>query len=272
MKDSKNTSGSPTVCSDPLLVTNRLTPPLDKGLAYAHQTAGERTPEDESDVDTGDDQSGKFDPGLPHQLRQLTTSLVVINVDKKSSAGRPAPTEPLHANRGSKRKARNGSDSDVEIDTSPRAIKRTKTTPPKSKKKSKKNQTPVDKKPKKKGPMLFQNPSYSKRSGRSAAAGADAEEEAEEVASPSTRSRAKDPVKVVTVTKWEGDSEKISLVDVDVHVDMFNALSTTLATRILFLRSPGSDLIDEVNRQWAEVSRFLLDARIFWFHPHHAFI
>lgn len=69
------------------------------------------------------------------------------------------------------------------------------------------------------------------------------------------------PVAVRTVTKWGADSGDVASADVDIFVDMFNLLSLNLGRRLLFLRSPDSDLINEVNRQWPHVSFHCIQMR-----------
>lgn len=59
------------------------------------------------------------------------------------------------------------------------------------------------------------------------------------------------------VTRWSTESGGLSLAHVDVFVDTCNSLSFALGRRLLFMRTPDSDLIKEVNCELAKVSILL---------------
>lgn len=192
-----------------------------------------------------------------------------IVIDSASSAGRPAATKPLHPGRRStKRKRKDDSDGENEpevVDTAPRTVR----IPKPGNKKRKRTSDDTDE-TKAKKPIQFSKTSYSRRPGNRGARHADDDVDSPRGSPPPTSppspapkdnptsSRPGQPSRTsatpTTVTQWTKDSGEISLEDIDIFVDLFNTLSTKLGRRLLFLRSPDSDLIDEVNRQWACVS------------------
>lgn len=57
-------------------------------------------------------------------------------------------------------------------------------------------------------------------------------------------------------TRWYSDIGGLGVADLDNFLDLCNILSAKLGRRILFMRTPGSELAKEVDALWFRVSSF----------------
>lgn len=72
---------------------------------------------------------------------------------------------------------------------------------------------------------------------------------------PSSQTLPVNPVYAVkTITQWDGRGGGLGYSDIDILLDLLNCLSTRLARKILFMRTPSSDLHRLVKSQWYKVS------------------
>lgn len=73
------------------------------------------------------------------------------------------------------------------------------------------------------------------------------------------------PPASAVATRWDTEMGGMSLDHVDIFMDICNSLSSALGRRLLFMRTPDSDLVSEVNCQLGKVRFHLFSSKCGWF-------